>query len=73
MQAAVVRAFHQPLRIEELPVPVPGRHQILIQTEACGVCHTDLHAADGDWPVRPNQPFVLGMKAWGKWWRWARE
>ena len=52
MQAAVVRAFHQPLRIEGLPVPVPGRHQILIQTEACGVCHTDLHAADGDWPVK---------------------
>jgi alcohol dehydrogenase, propanol-preferring len=66
MQAAVVRAFHQPLRIEELPVPVPGRHQILIQAEACGVCHTDLHAADGDWPVRPNLPFVPGHEGVGK-------
>ncbi|MGA3035784.1 MAG: alcohol dehydrogenase catalytic domain-containing protein, partial [Terracidiphilus sp.] len=66
MQAAVVRHFQQPLRIEEMAVPVPERHQILIQMEACGVCHTDLHAADGDWPVKPRLPFVPGHEGVGK-------
>jgi propanol-preferring alcohol dehydrogenase len=66
MQAAVVRHFQAPLQIEELPVPVPGRNQILIRTEACGVCHTDLHAADGDWPIKPGLPFVPGHEGVGK-------
>jgi alcohol dehydrogenase, propanol-preferring len=66
MQAAVVRAFHEPLVIEELPVPEPGPNQILVRTEACGVCHTDLHAADGDWPVKPTLPFVPGHEGVGK-------
>jgi propanol-preferring alcohol dehydrogenase len=66
MQAAVVRHFQQPLRIEGMAVPVPERHQILIQMEACGVCHTDLHAADGDWPVKPRLPFVPGHEGVGK-------
>ena len=65
MKAAVVRAFGQPLRIEELPIPEPGPNQILVKTEACGVCHTDLHAADGDWPVRPNLPFIPGHEGVG--------
>jgi alcohol dehydrogenase, propanol-preferring len=66
MRAAVVRHFQQPLRMEELRVPVPGRNQVLIQTEACGVCHTDLHAADGDWPIKPLLPFVPGHEGVGK-------
>lgn len=45
MQAAVVEQFGQPLVIQQLPIPVPGAGQILVKTEACGVCHTDLHAA----------------------------
>lgn len=65
MRAAVVRDFRKPLVFEELPVPVPGRNQVLIQTEACGVCHTDLHAADGDWPVKPALPFVPGHEGVG--------
>ncbi|MTV36250.1 alcohol dehydrogenase AdhP [Duganella radicis] len=65
MKAAVVRAFGQPLRIEELPVPRPGAGQILVKIEACGVCHTDLHAADGDWPVKPNPPFIPGHEGVG--------
>jgi len=48
MKAAVVRAFKQPLVIQEVPVPTPGPHQILVKIAASGVCHTDLHAADGD-------------------------
>ena len=54
MKAAVVRAFGKPLVIEDVPVPVPGPGEILVKVKACGVCHTDLHAADGDWPVKPD-------------------
>lgn len=60
MKAAVVHEFGKPLVIEEVPVPVPGNGQILVKVEACGVCHTDLHAANGDWPVKPNPPFIPG-------------
>ena len=65
MKAAVVHAFKQPLRIEEVPVPevVPGR--IVVKIMSCGVCHTDLHAADGDWPVKPNPPFIPGHEGVG--------
>jgi len=66
MRAAVVRAFGQPLEIEELPIPSPGKNQLLIQTEACGVCHTDLHAASGDWPIKPQLPFVPGHEGIGR-------
>ncbi len=63
MKAAVVHAFGEPLRIEEVKVPLPGPGQILVKIEASGVCHTDLHAAEGDWPVKPNLPFIPAMKA----------
>ncbi len=65
MKAAVVRAFGQPLQIEEVAVPTPGAGQILVKIEACGVCHTDLHAAEGDWPVKPNPPFIPGHEGVG--------
>src|SRR3569833_4615776 len=65
MRAAVVRAFGEPLTIEEMPVPRPGPGQILVRVAACGVCHTDLHAANGDWPVKPRLPFVPGHEGAG--------
>ena len=65
MKAAVVRAFGKPLVIEDVPVPVPGRGEILVKVKACGVCHTDLHAASGDWPVKPVPPFIPGHEAAG--------
>ena len=65
MKAAVVRAFGQPLAIEEVKVPRPGAGDILVKIEACGVCHTDLHAAEGDWPVKPNPPFIPGHEGVG--------
>src|ERR1700739_4226891 len=65
MQAAVVRAFKQPLRIEELPIPVPGQGQVLVRVVASGVCHTDLHAADGDWPMKPALPCMPGHEVAG--------
>jgi alcohol dehydrogenase, propanol-preferring len=65
MKAAVVRAFGKPLVIEDVPVPVPGPGEILVKVKACGVCHTDLHAASGDWPVKPVPPFIPGHEAAG--------
>ena len=65
MKAAVVRGFKQPLVIEEVPVPVAGAGQILVKIAASGVCHTDLHAADGDWPVKPRPPFIPGHEGVG--------
>ena len=51
MTAAVVEKFAEPLVMREVPVPEPGPGQALVQIIASGVCHTDLHAADGDWPI----------------------
>jgi propanol-preferring alcohol dehydrogenase len=65
MQAAVVEAFGRPLVLKEVPVPTPGAGQVLIQVEASGVCHTDVHAADGDWPVKPTLPFIPGHEGVG--------
>jgi len=64
MKAAVVREFGQPLVIEDRPIPEPGPGQITVRMEASGLCHTDIHAANGDWPVRPAPPFVRATKAW---------
>lgn len=65
MQAAVVQTFGQPLVLREWDMPSPGQGQIVVKTEACGVCHTDLHAANGDWPVKPTIPFIPGHEAIG--------
>ena len=65
MQAAVVRSFGEPLQIEEVPIPIAGPGQVLIRIVASGVCHTDLHAADGDWPVKPSLPFIPGHEGAG--------
>jgi len=65
MKAAVVREFGQPLVIEEVRVTMPGPGQILVKIAATGVCHTDLHAAEGDWPVKPNPPFIPGHEGVG--------
>ncbi|MFJ9909594.1 zinc-dependent alcohol dehydrogenase [Streptomyces sp. NPDC101152] len=65
MKAAVVRAFGEPLVIEERPDPEPGPGQVRVRVEASGLCHTDIHAAHGDWPVKPNPPFVPGHEGVG--------
>ncbi len=66
MQAAFVTRFGKPLVIRAVDIPAAGPGQILVKTEACGVCHTDLHAANGDWPVRPTPPFVPGHEGIGR-------
>ncbi|MFE7324103.1 alcohol dehydrogenase AdhP [Streptomyces sp. NPDC057565] len=65
MKAAVVRSFAEPLVIEERPVPTPAGHQVLVRMETSGLCHTDIHAAQGDWPVKPSPPFVPGHEGIG--------
>ncbi|WP_040486164.1 alcohol dehydrogenase AdhP [Lutibaculum baratangense] len=65
MKAAVVRELGKPLVIEDMKVPEVGRGQILMKVEASGVCHTDLHAASGDWPVKPTPPFIPGHEGVG--------
>ncbi|MEE1736519.1 alcohol dehydrogenase AdhP [Streptomyces sp. BE147] len=65
MKAAVVRSFAEPLVIEDRPVPTPAGHQVLVRMETSGLCHTDIHAARGDWPVKPSPPFVPGHEGIG--------
>jgi propanol-preferring alcohol dehydrogenase len=66
MHVAVVEHFGKPLVQQEWEIPSPGAGQILVKTEACGVCHTDLHAATGDWPLKPKLPFIPGHEAIGR-------
>jgi len=66
MKAAVVTDFSKPLEIQELPIPQPGSGQVLVKIEASGLCHTDIHAAHGDWPVKPNPPFIPGHEGIGR-------
>ncbi|KXV06983.1 alcohol dehydrogenase AdhP [Acetobacter malorum] len=65
MKAAVVREFGKPLSIEELDIPDIRPNEILVKMIACGVCHTDLHAAEGDWPKKPSLPFIPGHEGVG--------
>jgi len=65
MKAAVVHAFGDELSIEERPIPEPGPDEILVNVQASGVCHTDLHAVEGDWPVKPNLPLIPGHEGVG--------
>ncbi|HET7433012.1 MAG TPA: alcohol dehydrogenase AdhP [Nocardioides sp.] len=65
MKAAVVTDFTQPLEVQDRPVPTPGSGEVLVRLEASGLCHTDIHAAHGDWPVKPAPPFVPGHEGVG--------
>ncbi len=66
MRAAVVTEFGAPpLVVQDIAIPTPGPDQVLIKIEACGLCHTDIHAAKGDWPAKPTVPFVPGHEGIG--------
>lgn len=65
MREAVVTKLGAPLEIREVPVPEPGTGQVRVRLEASGICHTDIHAARGDWPVKPTPPFVPGHEGVG--------
>lgn len=65
MKAAVVNEFKQDLEVKTVSKPKPGPGEALVKMEACGVCHTDLHAAHGDWPVKPKLPLIPGHEGVG--------
>src|SRR5580693_8205563 len=65
MRAAVVTDFHSPLQVQDLPIPEPGAGEVLVRIETSGLCHTDIHAAHGDWPVKPTPPFIPGHEGVG--------
>jgi len=64
-RAAVVHDFAEPLLVEEVPRRPLEPGQIRVRVEATGLCHTDIHAAHGDWPVKPAPPFVPGHEGVG--------
>ncbi len=65
MRAMLLEAPRQPLRLADVPIPVPGPDQVLIRVAACGVCRTDLHVLDGELD-RPKLPLVLGHEVVGR-------
>lgn len=65
MKAAVVHSFDQPLTIEDVPTPEPRDGQVLVRIESSGLCHTDIHAARGEWPIKPSPPFIPGHEGVG--------
>ncbi len=68
MRAAVLRDFAQPIAVEEIETPEPGPGEVLIRVHACGVCHSDLHLAKGDWASLKRitkMPLVLGHEVAG--------
>ena len=69
MKAAILHEFKQALSLEEIERPKIGGHEVLIEVEACGVCHSDLHVADGDWTQMNRivkKPLVLGHEIAGR-------
>jgi alcohol dehydrogenase, propanol-preferring len=65
MHAAVVHDFERPLVLEEVAMPVAGPGEIIVRVEDSGLCHTDIHAAHGDWPIKPTPPFTPGHEGVG--------
>ncbi len=65
MKAAVLHEFGKPLSIEQVKVKMPAENQVLVKVVSSGVCHTDLHACMGDWPVKPKLPLIPGHEAVG--------
>jgi propanol-preferring alcohol dehydrogenase len=69
MKAAVLGEFKTPLSITDVDPPQPDAQEVLVEVEACGVCHSDLHVADGDWPQLvpiTKRPLILGHEIAGR-------
>ena len=64
-RAVVVHEFGAPLSVEQVPMPKLGPGQVRVKVEVCGLCHTDIHAANGDWPIKPSPPFTPGHEGVG--------
>lgn len=69
MKAAILREFREPLSLEDVDRPTPAADEVLIQVEACGACHSDVHVADGDWTQFAKivkRPLILGHEIAGR-------
>ncbi|CAF1431165.1 unnamed protein product, partial [Didymodactylos carnosus] len=66
MKAAVLTSFQAPLEIKQVPIPIPNDDEVLVKLIACGVCHSDLHLAHGDWDLKPPLPRILGHEGVGE-------
>src|SRR5690349_6113774 len=66
MKAAVVTKLGAPLELQRVQVPRPRAGQVLVEIETAGLCHTDIHAARGDWPVAPKVPLIPGHEGVGR-------
>ncbi len=69
MKAAILKEIGKPIVLEEIATPEPQGGEVLIRVEACGLCHSDVHLADGDWDLlKPitKVPLILGHEAAGK-------
>jgi D-arabinose 1-dehydrogenase-like Zn-dependent alcohol dehydrogenase len=64
MRAMILETPGQPLRLADLPVPVPSAGQVLLRVHACAVCRTDLHIVDGEL-ASPKLPLVPGHQIVG--------
>jgi propanol-preferring alcohol dehydrogenase len=60
MKAARLHAYGQPLQIDDIPTPTPGPGQVLVAIQGAGFCHSDIHVIDGEIPILPRMPVVLG-------------
>jgi propanol-preferring alcohol dehydrogenase len=65
MRAVVVRGFDLTPTVEEVAKPRALAGELVVRIEASGLCHTDIHAAHGDWPVKPKLPFIPGHEGVG--------
>lgn len=69
MRAVVLSEFKTPLIVRDVEIPKPGEEEVLIKVEVCGVCHSDLHVADGDWKQLAGivkRPLILGHEIVGR-------
>jgi alcohol dehydrogenase, propanol-preferring len=64
MKAAVLKQLKEPIQIENVPTPIVGSFDVLVQTKACGICGTDIHIWEG-WGYTPDLPFVMGHEPSG--------
>jgi len=65
MKAAVIHSFDKPLTIEDVPKPKADSGEVVVKVETCGLCHSDIHAAHGDWPFKPKLPLIPGHEVIG--------
>ena len=69
MRAAILHEFKQPLALQDVAVPTPSADEVLIKVEACGVCHSDLSIAEGEWAQLKRlikKPLIPGHEVVGR-------